>query len=94
MDKKPMKYRLIIADRRVWERDCDSIQRKDLDRIIARIRLLENHPLSPGVDVKKLQQYDAADFRLRVGDYRVLFNKDDDAREIHLLRVLHRSKLY
>lgn len=89
-----MKYRLIIFDARVWQRDCDSIEKKDLKRIVERIQLLEPRPLLEQLDIKKLQDYDSADFRMRVGNYRVLFNKDDQAGEIFLLRVLHRSKLY
>lgn len=81
-------------DQRVWQRDCDRVPKKQLDRIVERIRLLDHWPVSAGTDVKTLQHYDAADFRLRVGSYRILFNKDDGRREIHLLRVLHRSKLY
>lgn len=94
MGKDNLKYRLVIFDERVWRRDCDHVPRKQLERIIERIRSLETWSVSAGVDVKKLQHYDLADFRLRVGDYRVLLNKNEEKREIHLLRVLHRSKLY
>ena len=89
-----MTYRLIVFDERVWRRDCDRVPKKQLDRIVERIRLLESWSVSSGLDLKTLQHYDIADFRLRAGDYRVLLNKDDERREIHLLRVLHRSKLY
>lgn len=88
------KYRLVIFDERVWSRDCDHVPRKQLERIVERIRLLETWPAPANIDVKKLQHYDLADFRLRFGDYRVLLNKDEDKREIHLLRILHRSNLY
>lgn len=94
MGKESLTYRLIIFDERVWRRDADRIPKKYLDRIVKKILLLEKRPLSAGVDVKALQQYNNADFRLRVGDYRVLFNKNDEQREIYLLRMLHRSKLY
>lgn len=94
MGKESVKYRLIIFDERVWRRDCDRVPKKQLERIVARIRMLETWSVSSGLDLKALQHYDNADFRLRVGDYRVLLNKDDEKREIYLLRVLHRSKLY
>jgi mRNA-degrading endonuclease RelE of RelBE toxin-antitoxin system len=94
MGKENLKYRLVIFDERIWMRDCDRVPRKQLKRIIERISQLETWSVSASVDVKKLQHYDLADFRLRVGDYRVLLNKNEDKREIHLLRVLHRSKLY
>ena len=94
MGKAFVTYRLIVFDERVWRRDCDRVPKKQLDRIVERIRLLESWSVSSGLDLKTLQHYDIADFRLRVGDYRILLNKDDERREIHLLRVLHRSKLY
>jgi mRNA interferase RelE/StbE len=71
-----------------------AIQRQDVLRIIARIRELSCDPWPEGLHVRKLQHYGLADFRLRVGNYRVLFNRDDDRKEVRLLRVLHRSKLY
>ena len=89
-----MKYRLVIYDNRLWKRDCGKIPAKDMRRIIERIRELEEQPLRPGVDMKNLRNYEVADYRLRVGKYRVLFNIDDERREVLLLRVLHRSKLY
>lgn len=94
MGKEAVKYRLIIFDERVWRRDCDRVPKKQLERIVEKIRFLEEWSVSSGLDLKALQHYDNADFRLRVGDYRVLLNKDDERREIYLLRVLHRSKLY
>jgi mRNA interferase RelE/StbE len=46
------------------------------------------------VNIKKLWNYPVADFRLRVWDYRVLFDVDDKKQIIKVLRILHRSKLY
>lgn len=89
-----MDYKILVANEHVWHKDCSRIPKKDLLRIFARIPLLATHPWLDGVDVKNLQHYGAADFRLRVGDYRVLFNKYDATKQIRLLRVLHRSKLY
>lgn len=46
------------------------------------------------MQVKQLKNYEVADFRLRIGDERILFDRDELTKTIHLLRVLHRSKLY
>ena len=89
-----MAYKLLIADERQWRKDCAMIPKKTLQLLLRRIRALENDPWTEDVAVKKLQDYRVADFRLRVGDYRVLFHKHEETKEIHLLRVLHRSKLY
>lgn len=89
-----MPYTLLVADERVWHRDLSVIERKDLLRILGRIRKLRHDLWPEGLHVRKLRHYGLADFRLRVGNYRVLFNRDDDRKEVRLLRVLHRSKLY
>ena len=47
---------------------------------ISQIKHLANHPL--------------ADYRLRIGDYRVLFNVDWDRKEIHILKIGHRQEVY
>lgn len=89
-----MSYKLIIFDKRLWLRDCRSIPCKDLERIKSRIHALEREPWSEEVQVKQLHHFDTVDFRLRIGSYRVLFNRHEDKKIIFLLRVLHRSKLY
>lgn len=89
-----MAYDLVIADLRLWKKDCGGIPQEQLRNIIRKIHALEKDPWAGNVQVKQLKNYEVADFRLRVGDYRVLFDKDDDTKTISLLRVLHRSKLY
>jgi mRNA-degrading endonuclease RelE of RelBE toxin-antitoxin system len=43
-------------------------------------------------DVKRLQDIDPPEFRLRVGDYRVRFHQDDDIMRI--IRVRNRREAY
>jgi len=89
-----MKYKVYVSDAHIWRKDCSTIPKKDLKRIVKRIKALRSGPWSPGVQVKRLQDFPSADFRLRVGDYRVLFNLYEEKRQIRILRALHRSKLY
>ena len=89
-----MAYEIVIEDVRLWEKDCAAIPRDRLQRIFGKIAALETDPWPDNVQVKQLKNYNAADFRMRVGDYRVLFNKDEESKTVRLLRVLHRSKLY
>ena len=42
--------------------------------------------------VRQLVNHDVADYRLRVGDYRVLF--DLDGKIIRIMRVRHRRDVY
>jgi len=54
------------------------------------LRLWPEH----GADVRKLRDADLACFRLRVGDYRVLFDVDSDRQRILIVRVRHRQRAY
>jgi len=89
-----MDYKLLVSDEKKWHKDCSKIHMEGLRRIKKRTQLLRKLPWDRNIDVKQLHEFGVADYRLRIGDYRVLFNKYDDKKEIHLLRVLHRSKLY
>ena len=69
---------------------------KDLDRLdeITRIRVIkaiERLVKSPeNTDIKKLKGMEV--FRLRIGDYRVCFEIDKEAKAIIILRVRHRKE--
>ncbi len=89
-----MAYKLLIDDQRLWKKDCARIPPEQLRLILLKIRALEKDPWAGNIQVKQLKNYDTAEFRLRVGDYRVLFEKDEEIKTISLLRVLHRSKAY
>ena len=67
--------------KRISEKDRNQIHRKILD--------LEAFPEVP--NIKRLTNFDPA-YRLRVGNYRVLFDVYDDLIEI--ARVLHRRESY
>ena len=65
-------------DRTVRQRVSDGIE-----------RLAEG---DPSADVRKLKGSD--ELRLRVGDWRVRFERDPSTRKITILRVLPRGKAY
>ena len=58
-------------------------------RIRSRIRGLQQ---SPYQGVVKLAT--APGFRLRVGDYRILFQVDDDERTVRVTGIRHRREAY
>lgn len=59
------------------------------DRIDAAIDALATTPRPPGT--RKLT---SGAYRIRVGDYRVIFDVDDAAQAIIIRRVAHRSDVY
>ena len=86
-------YKVVFIDKKKVSQDLLRIPQIDQTKILNKMTSLEKY----GVDtpqIKKLQSYRIADFRLRVGNYRVLLNIFPEKKEIHVIRILHRSKLY
>lgn len=72
-----------------------SLQRypkNDQRRILMRIEQLAANPDNMP-NVKQLVNFDVA-FRLRVGNYRVLFERDDIIRIIDMIDILPRGRAY
>jgi len=89
-----MKYKILIQDEKIWEKDWQKISIILQNNIKSKIIRLGDIPWERDLNIKKLKKYPTADFRLRIGNYRVLFDKFDEEKVIKLYRILHRSKLY
>ncbi len=61
-----------------------------LERILEVITALQVNPLPTGT--KKLQ--DRSEYRIRVGDYRILYEVDFKTRVVEIVAVLHRRSAY
>ncbi len=70
-------------------KDLGKIDYKNKEQIHSKIGELKNFPSIS--NVKKLTNFEPA-YRLRVGDYRILFDVSDNTIEIG--RVLHRKDSY
>lgn len=82
-----------------WTIDWTDRARHDLrrlDRQVAErvIRAVERFAQTEHGDVTRLEHVITPEWRLRVGDWRVRFQYDYDARTIHVLRVLPRGRAY
>ncbi len=77
----------IIWDEKALE-DADKLEALTAQRIGKKIRELSDNPFSK--DIKRLKGSDG--FRLRVGDYRIIFFIDGDL--ITILKVGHRKNIY
>jgi mRNA interferase RelE/StbE len=60
-------------------------------RVVSRMEQLATDPRPPGC--KKLRGGDK-EWRIRIGDYRVVYEIDDDARSVDVTRIAHRSEVY
>jgi mRNA interferase RelE/StbE len=74
------------------ERDLKRLPAPIFHRVIAAIRALAQSPRPLGC--RKLQGSGHDDYRIRVGDYRVLYEIDDTARLVRIMRVRHRREAY
>jgi mRNA interferase RelE/StbE len=73
------------------QRDLRSLDRPVLRRIDAKIRSLAEEPRPHGVE--KLAG-DSEVYRVRVGDYRILYQIDDAVLVVLVVRVRHRREVY
>ena len=70
--------------------------RKIPPRKLAQIkRAIEKLADFPDVhNIRKLKAHPLSDFRLRVGDYRILFDVEEKSRRIIILKIAHRKEVY
>lgn len=73
------------------EREMRRIDRAMLPRIITAIHSLADEPRPAGC--RKLVG-SASEYRIRVGDYRVVYAVDDEAQEVNIQRIRHRKDAY
>jgi len=83
-----VKYEVRIL--RAAEKEMDELPRAVHARISRRILLLEDNPRPRGA--KKLSGRE--EYRLRAGDYRVLYTIDDKGRVVTVFAVGHRREVY
>jgi mRNA interferase RelE/StbE len=63
----------------------------DFERIIPEIRALAANPRPEGC--RKITG-SKSDWRIRVGDYRVVYEIDERAKAVRIMRMRHRSEAY
>jgi len=74
------------------ERDISRLARQTARRVILAIRALRENPRPPGCLV--LRNYHPPTWRIRVGDWRVLYEIDDQASVVTVTGVRQRSRAY
>lgn len=82
-------YRILLE--RAAERDLGRLSSERHDRAIVAIQGLAANPRPPGC--RKLTG-SKSDWRIRVGDYRVIYEIADEIRVVRVNRVRHRREVY
>lgn len=80
----------VLLERRA-ERDLRRLSAEIFHRVVAEIKELAQTPRPPGC--RKLTGSEN-DYRVRVGDYRILYEINDEDRMVRILRVGHRREVY
>lgn len=87
-------YRVLV-DRRL-EKDLQDVPKHITKRLLRLLDEFERNPIKsrPGFDVKVLKGFPANTYRLRIGNYRILYSVDEENREVRITTIAHRSGAY
>lgn len=81
-------YRIVLT--RSATKELAALPAKAHDSIVKHLRQLESNPRSSGAD--KLTGIEA--YKLRVGNYRVVYKIDDRSKEIEVVIIDDRKQVY
>ena len=84
----PIPYKLIVQ--LSVARDMKSVPKGDRLRILRRVESLPANPRPPGC----VKIDDPATYRVRQGDYRIVYEIDDHARIVTIFKIGHRREVY
>ncbi|MGQ0593453.1 MAG: type II toxin-antitoxin system RelE family toxin [Gammaproteobacteria bacterium] len=82
-------YEILLASQA--ERDLKRLAAQEFHRIILAIKALAETPRPPGC--RKLVS-SRNDYRIRIGDYRVIYEVDDKDNKVRIMRIRHRRDIY
>ena len=81
-------YDVIVSN--VAKKQLDKIEFIAVKRITSKLLQLENNPRPSGYI--KLKGKDG--YRIRIGDYRVLYEINDKSKEVIIYKIAHRKESY
>jgi len=81
-------YRVLF--RKSVEKDFSGIPKKDVKRILNRIKTLEENPRPPSCEKLTGQER----YRLRQGRFRIVYSIQDDELTVWVVKVGHRKDIY
>ena len=82
--------RYSLEFKRSVQKDVRAIPKRDLQRILGRIEALRDDPRPPGSVKLSGEAY----YRIRQGDYRILYQIKDGELIIVVVKVGHRRDMY
>jgi len=82
------KYKILIKESAIKE--LESVPKKSLKQIIKRIQSLAGDPRPEGSHKLSAQER----YRIRQGDYRIIYSIQDDQPTVHVYKIGHRQEVY
>ncbi len=79
-----------IELRRKAQRALDRLPKDDFNTVLGTVKDLANIPRPKGVEKIK----SAGLWRIRQGDYRIVYSIDDGQKTVTILRIGHRREIY
>ncbi len=73
-------------------KDLRKITKASLPQIKVSVEELKNFPNIS--NIKNLKNHPLANYRLRVGNYRILFDVNWETEDIYILKIGHRRNIY
>ena len=80
----------ILLRQSVLKKELLKLPKVDVQKIMAAIRSLSDTPRPPGIQRLSGQER----YRIRQGDYRIIFSIQDAERTIWIVKVGHRRDVY
>ena len=79
-----------ISVKKTALKELNGIPKKELQKILKKIRILSSdHRPQGSQKLSHREQY-----RLRQGDYRIIYSIRDDELAVHIIKVGHRKEIY
>jgi mRNA interferase RelE/StbE len=85
-----MRYSLLI--KKQAKKVLESLARTDRNRIAEKIKCLGENPDDSSLDIKRLQGEPY--YRLRVGQWRIIYDRDDEIKIIAVEKIKPRGGAY
>ncbi len=87
-----MKYTILVS--KTFQKQFHSLENNVQERIISALKTLEDDPFHSrsGTDIKKLSHTEPTKYRLRVGNYRIIYTVEE--KTIKVIEVFKRERGY
>ncbi len=79
-----------ITTKKSAAKELDEIPTKDLQKIVKRIQALAQNPRPAGSQKLSTKEQ----YRIRQGDYRIVYSIDDKALVVDIVKIGHRREVY